>query len=352
MRIVDCVSWVALVAASAACSAPQVVVRSAPDAATAAPADAASIAADGATAPVADASAPVADASAPVADAAVASPTAGVRTYLGRSEDDWLREMATRPVVRVMERFHSTLFVFRLDLGDGIEVSFQPERPGQESFWKREVTSYHLARLLGIEHRVPPTVGRRVPLSIFGRWARGVNLVADRRGMVLGSASAWVPVLERAEMHRGPGRQEWVRWMNPANPIPEASRERARQVTEVLVFDYLAANYDRWNCCNIAVDEHNNLVFRDNDAGWAPNVINNIMSPDVIRRVPRYLYEAIQRVTAADIRASLQSDPMAREMPLVSSSVWEGYEGRRQALLANLRRAIARHGEAAVIAWP
>ena len=351
MRILDCVSWVALVAASVACSAPQVVARSTPEAAPVADAASPPPAADASPPPAADTSTPpVADASAPVA--AVVPAAAGVRTYLGRAEDDWLREMATRPVVRVMERFHSTLFVFRLDLGDGIEVSFQPERPGQESFWKREVTSYHLARLLGIDNRVPPTVGRRVPLSVFGRWARGVNLVSDRRGMVLGSASAWVPVLERAEMHRGPGRQEWVRWMNPANVIPEASRERARQVTEVLVFDYLAANYDRWNCCNIAVDEHNNLVFRDNDAGWAPNVINNIMSPDVIRRVPRYLYESIQRVTAADIRASLQSDPMAREMPLVSSSVWEGYEGRRQALLANLRRAIARHGEAAVIAWP
>ncbi len=283
---------------------------------------------------------------------APAAPEVHVRRYLGRPEEEWLREMATRPVVRVMERFHSTLFVFHLDLGDGIEVSFQPERPGQESFWKREVVSWHLARLLGIENRVPPTVGRRVPLSAFGRWARGAELVADRHGMVLGSASAWVPVLRGANLHRGPARQEWVRWMNPANPIPEASRERARQTTEVLVFDYLAANYDRWNCCNIAVDEHDDLVFRDNDAGWAPSIINNVMSPDVIRRMPRYLWEAVQRLTADEIRASVQNDPMAREMNLVPSSVWQGYEARRQALIANVRRAIARHGEQNVILWP
>ena len=303
---------------------------------------------DASVAVVADASSTesTADAGAP------AQPEAHVRRYLGRSEDEWLREMATRPVVRVMERFHSTLYVFHLDLGDGIEVSFQPERPGQESFWKREVVSWHLARLLGIENRVPPTVGRRVPLSAFGRWSRGVNLVSDRNGMVLGSASAWVPILRGAGLHRGPARQEWVRWMNPANPIPEANRERARQITEVLVFDYLAANYDRWNCCNITVDAHDNLVFRDNDAGWAPAVINNIMTPAVIRRIPRYLWEAVQHLTAEQIRASVQTDPMAREMSLVSSSVWQGYENRRQALIANVRRAIARFGEENVILWP
>lgn len=303
---------------------------------------------DASVAVVADASSTesTADAGAP------AQPEAHVRRYLGRSEDEWLREMATRPVVRVMERFHSTLYVFHLDLGDGIEVSFQPERPGQESFWKREVVSWHLARLLGIENRVPPTVGRRVPLSAFGRWSRGVNLVSDRNGMVLGSASAWVPILRGAGLHRGPARQEWVRWMNPANPIPEANRERARQITEVLVFDYLAANYDRWNCCNIAADENGDLVFRDNDAGWVPNVINNLGSPGVVRRLPRALYEAIQRATPEALRASIAQDPEGARGHLIPDQSYTGYEMRRQAMLNAIRRAIARYGEAAVLAWP
>ena len=117
--------------------------------------------------PVAPAAVPdagVADAG-PSPDAAVvaAAPTGErVRMFRGRSEDEWLRQMSERPVVRTLERFHSTLFVFHMDLGDGVEISFQPERPGQETFWRREVTSYHLARLLGIDNRVPP---RRRPGS-------------------------------------------------------------------------------------------------------------------------------------------------------------------------------------------
>lgn len=275
-----------------------------------------------------------------------------VRVFRGRPEDEWLREMSERPVVRTLERFHSTLFVFHMDLGGGVEISFQPERPGQETFWRREVTSYHLARLLGIEHRVPPTVGKRVPLSAFGRFARGANIKADRHGMVLGSASVWMPVLNSARMHLPPARREWSRWVNPAYPLPEEHRERARQVSEVLVFDYLAANYDRWNCCNITVDENNNLVFRDNDAGWFPGVIQRLGNPAVVRRVPRYLFEAVQRVTPEMLRESVATDPMAGSVHLVQHGAFEGYERRRQALIANLRAMIARYGETEVLPWP
>lgn len=288
----------------------------------------------------------------PTPEAATAEPPAGGRMFRGRSEDEWLRLITERPVVRVVERFHSTLYVWHLDLGDGVEISFQPEQEHLETFWKREVTSYHLARLLGIENRVPPTVSKRVPLSIFGRSARGTGLIADRHGMVVGSASVWMPVLRQVHMHEGPARHEWVQWMNPAHPLPEAARERARQVSEVLVFDYLAANYDRWNCCNITADEHNDLVFRDNDAGWYPPVINNLGSPDVVRRVPRYLFETMQHATADALRASVAHDPLAGEVQLVSPSAYTGYERRRAALIANLRRMAERHGQAAVFPWP
>lgn len=289
---------------------------------------------------------------APPAAPPVAEPAEHVRMFRGRSEDEWLRLMSERPVQRTLERFHSTLFVFHMDLGDGVEISFQPERPGQESFWRREVTSYHLARLLGIENRVPPTVGKRVPLSAFGRFARGVNLVVDRHGMVLGSSSVWMPVLNRVNMHLPPARHEWSSWMNPARPIPAESMERARQVSEVLVFDYLAANYDRWNCCNITADEHGDLVFRDNDAGWFPSVINRLGDPAVTRRVPRYLFASMQRVTPEVLRESVSHDPMASTVHLVASSAYTGYEQRRQAMLASLRRQVERHGEAAVFPWP
>jgi hypothetical protein len=261
--------------------------------------------------------------------------------------------MSTRPVRRVLRRYSSTLQVFRLDLGDGIEVSFQGEEVGLETFWRRDVTSYHLARLLEIEHRVPPTVGRRVPVADFGRQGAGVRWVVDREGMVAGSASVWVPVLRHVHMHTPEAQRVWRAWMSLSHPLPEErhQRERARQVAEVLVFDYLAGNHDRWNCCNIAEDEHGDLVFRDNDAGWSPRELRRRGRPRAIGRVPRRLYEALQRATWEALRASVERDPMASRVALVRPGVYEGYERRRLALLERLRSAIARHGERAVLAW-
>nr|MBK7064258.1 hypothetical protein [Deltaproteobacteria bacterium] len=48
---------------------------------------------------------------------------------------------------------------------------------------------------------------------------------------------------------------------------------------------------------NITADKHDDLVFRDNDAGWFPDVINRQGDPNVVRRVPALPLQAVRRVT-------------------------------------------------------
>lgn len=281
-----------------------------------------------------------------------AQPAGGhVRMFRGRAEDEWLDLMANRPIVRVISRHVSTAIVYRVELEGGIEIGFKPERPGQEQWWRSEIVSYHFARLLGIENRVPPVVGRHIPLSTFGRLAARSELVTLRNGDVPGSASVWMPALHGENLHTNPARHEWISWMNPANTIPEEHRERARQITEVLVFDFLMGNYDRWNCCNIPIDESGDIVIRDNDAGWQPRILMNVGGPDAIRRLPRSLYEGIQRATPEALAESISHDPHAREN-LLPHATLPAYAHRRQVLLDHLTRVIRRYGEAAVFAWP
>lgn len=276
--------------------------------------------------------------------------SSGSRSFRGRSEDEWLRVMAERAPVRMVSRHSSTAIVFRIDLGNGVEIGFKPERPGQEPWWRHEIVSYRFARLLGIENMVPPVVGRTLPASIFGRYAQSDNLIV-RGGAIHGSASVWMPALHGENLHTGEGRRQWVSWMNPANPIPPEHSERARQISIVLVFDFLMANFDRWNCCNIPIDEHDQLVYRDNDAGWQPRILDHVGSPSHIRRLPRSLYEALSRVTGDALRAAFERDPMASVGFVVPESM-PAYDRRRQKLLVHLRRLLARHGEDAVLAWP
>lgn len=273
--------------------------------------------------------------------------------FRGRSEDDWLRELSTRPVVRLLGRFSSTAIVYHFALGDGVEMAFKPERPGQELFWRHEVVAYRFARAVGLRERVPPTVGRRLPPAVFGRWAERDGLrVTGRDRTVAGAASVWMPVLGRAELHTPEARRQWVPWLDPARPPPpEAHSERARQLSEVLFLDYLQSNHDRFNCCNIPVDERGDIVIRDNDAGWYLGPMRTLGHPSVIRRLPRSLYQGLQRVDSAVLRAEVERDPLARER-LVEGGVWAEYDRRRGLALARINALIARYGAAQVMPWP
>ena len=151
------------------------------------------------------------------------------RTFRGRAEDEWLTLLASRPAERMVSRFNSTAIVFGLELGGGLMTAFKPERPGQESWWRHEIVSYRFATLLGIENRVPPTVGRRVPASVFGRYAASDRLVVGEGGLIRGSASVWMPVLRGGGLHTEASRRVWREWLSPGATIPAEHRERARQ---------------------------------------------------------------------------------------------------------------------------
>ena len=293
------------------------------------------------------------DAGAPVAAAApTTDPAVHVRMFRGRSEDDWIAQLSTRPVLRMISRHSSTATVFRMDLGDGIEIGFKPSRPGQERWWRHEIVSYRLARILGIEGRVPPVVGRHLDGRLFGNFLHVDAMRIARDGLVPGSASVWMPALHGERLHEPRERRHWTAWLDPRQPWPTvpAENERARQISELLVFDYLMANFDRWNCCNIPLDENNQIVMRDNDAGWFPDVMNRVGSPDVVHRLPRHLYAALRTATGEALRAEVARDPRSNEGLLLEGAV-PAYDRRREALLRHIEALIRTHGEANVLGW-
>jgi hypothetical protein len=262
-------------------------------------------------------------------------------------EDDLLREMATRPVRRVIERFNSSTLVFHCDLGDGIEIAFKPARQGEHDWWIHEVAGYELARLLGIEERVPPAVVRRVPVSALEGFLRDANLEVNRDGTVDGAAIFWMPVLRRTNLHTAEAREQWTAWLDPRRQIPAEHRRRATQIAALIAFDYLQANFDRWNAANVPQDEHGDLVFRDNNRGW---YIENLVrldrgGIDGLRRLPASLLPAVERASGAALaRRTVHVTPR-----VLSERQVEQYELRRRALLARINELIAEYGRDQVL---
>lgn len=274
----------------------------------------------------------------------------GARRFRGQDEDALLQAMATRPVQRVLHRFSSSTLVFHCDLGGGLEIAFKPARRGEHQWWKHEVLGYRLARVLGITGRVPPAVSRAVPASVIESFANDRDLIRERDGSIRGVAIYWMPVLHHSGLHAPEARDEWVRWMSARYDIPPEHRRRASQIAALIAFDYLQANFDRWNAANVAVDEHDDLVFRDNNRGWFLENLTQVGrgGVDHIERIPAWLLPGIERATADAVRAEVRRDGL-RFRRLETARYWAAYSARREALLQRLRAAIAEHGRERVL---
>ncbi len=273
-----------------------------------------------------------------------------VRRFRGQDEEALLRAMATRPVVRVLHRFSSSTLVFHCDLGDGVEIAFKPARRGEHQWWKHEVLAYRLARVLGIVDRVPPAVSRRVPAALIEGFAHDRDLIRERDGSIRGVAITWMPVLHSSGLHTAEARHEWTRWMSARHDIPPAHRRRAGQIASLIAFDYLQANFDRWNGGNVPLDEHEDMVFRDNNRGW---FLENLVLADNgwvvnLERIPASLLAGVERATADAVRAEVRRDGLPFHR-LETAGYWAAYSARRTALLRRIAAAIAEHGRERVL---
>jgi hypothetical protein len=277
---------------------------------------------------------------------AVAAP-GGVRMFRGIPEEDMLRDMASRPVARVTERFNSSTLVFHCVLEGGMEVAFKPAREGERDWWIHEIAGYELARSLGIVGRVPPAVYKRIPVTALDGFTRDANLEVERDGTVEGAAIFWMPVLRRSNIQTPESRAEWNPWLDPATTIPDANLVRATQISSLIVFDYLQANFDRWNSANVPQDENGDLVFRDNNRAWYLQNLHLYTRGgiDNLRRIPASLLSAVERTTGN----VLAQHATHTTFPVLNRVQVREYEVRRRALIAKINDAITEYGREHVV---
>src|SRR5690606_10597425 len=124
--------------------------------------------------------------------------------------------------------------------------------------------------------------------------------------------------------------------------------DRPAELSDMIVFDYLTRNLDRWggNNANVLIrGEHGPLVFLDNGAGFVPNVARPALAEARLRVLQRFRKSTIAAVRAFDIArfdARLAAEAVK---PVLSKLQLEQLEERRAALLAHVAALEAQHGE-------
>jgi len=293
-----------------------------------------------------------------------------------------IRRALSRGDVSEVRRGHGGRSLsFRITLDDDTEGFFKPAQSFNGMNWTAEIAAYHLDRELGFG-RTAPSVARSVSHEDLARAAASDARVDELRpaedGSIQGAFIWWVP--ERLRPVALP--DGWERWLLiegeppevspfqrpgayrraraagrtrsvPAAPAPDVE-DRPAEMSDLIVFDYLTNNLDRWGGHNTnirTVGEGGPLMFLDNAAAFTLGRARIPLMDRRLHQVQRFRRETIDAVRDLDVeafQARLAADPLA---PTLSERQLANLEVRRRHLLEHVDGLVERHGEDAVYAW-
>jgi hypothetical protein len=335
---------------------------------------------------------------APVAAAAANAP-AGL---FGKPDAELLEPLRSGQLQSATKGATGRTLAFALTFESGAQGYYKPEQRLATASWSAEVAAYDLDRALGLG-RVPPVTSRKLawkPLeAAAGNDARKRTVVVDREGQVRGALVAWLSE-KLAPLETPPAWEDWLR-IEPRTPTdvspfqtaaaykqalaaarkrpaPEAklapkvdaleatkvapkadSPPPARpglpaELSDLVVFDYLTANYDRFESRDnlVTLGEKGPLIFLDNGAAFsaaAATAQRALLDARLafVSKFRRRTIEALRGLDTEALRATMAADPLG---PLLDAAAWRGFEARRAAILEHVARLEKRFGDA-VYAW-
>jgi len=305
--------------------------------------------------------------------------------YFEVPDGDLRVRLAEQAATEIKRGYGGRSVAFKITLADGTVGYYKPEQSFSAAHWYGEIAAYHLDRLLGL-HRVPPAVSRRWQWRDLRRAAPSdehfpeVTVAED--GTVRGSFSFWVPD-HLAPLRSPDGWERWVRvapWGGQITPFQRArafldqiearrngehvapahragepdTEDRPAELSDVVVFDYLTANTDRWGGENANVLTRGRggpLVFLDNGAGFPPGNFSMTLLDSrlhVVQRFRRRTIDALRAIDERDLARRLAGEPLA---PILEDEQLAAFGTRRRAVLDWVDECVAHNGESATYAW-
>lgn len=285
----------------------------------------------------------------------------------GGADQERLLERLEESPIRWFQPVGTTSVVFRLVFeGDG-HAAFKPRTRQHPAGPRAEVAAYRLARLLGLDN-VPPAITRRIHRDTLrarldpdleGAWKEIVRWTLwDADGSTPGAAVHWVPGTRDLGLSRKGVRARWKGWLQVGTPIPSEHRPLARDLSNMLAFDYLVGNWERLERGTIqGPPDAERVLMRDHDTAFAtplPPVLHRRLRDGLnsAQKFSRSFVERLARLTEPMIRAELGRDPgHAAGDPILTADQLAAVMDRRRALLSYVGSLVEAHGEPTVLAF-
>ena len=262
-----------------------------------------------------------------------------------------------------IDRAHFSV-VFKLRLEGGAEAAYKPRSKRGKTRYRGEIAAYRLGRALGITN-VPPALPRAFVVAELGSALGGPEtaagkllgdeVVADARGEVRGALIPWIVGLGFLALEAEPLRSEWRGWLLETGRVPEEKRKVAAQISTMIVFDYLTANWDRWSGGNVGTDATGQAVlYIDNDGAFfdPPPPEPLAKQKALVRddaRFSRSFLAALRLLEPEVAKAAFGED--APGEPLLSPKVLAGLEERRRDVLSLVDARVSKEGQDKVLVF-
>lgn len=288
--------------------------------------------------------------------------------FLGRPDSELLDPLRDSPVAEVKFNKGGSSISLRIDFQNGARAAFKPRQTNWQSVPRREIVAFRLNRLLGLSS-VPPAIGRQFtmqelidvlhPSSTYFKPRLQAEMI-EEGGFIKGELSWWIPVIERGTVHgyeldSTEGIVTWKRYLSIGNDIPDEDYGLTTQVSDMVLFDFIINNPDRWSGGNARVSEdHKILYFMDNTMSFGDDMDGHPKARTYLERCQKFskkLVDTIRELDESDVREVLNKDLAPFEFYLRDIEI-EALMSRRDLALEYIDSLIAEHGEAQVLAFP
>jgi hypothetical protein len=286
-------------------------------------------------------------------------------TFLGMSDELLLERVRTQPMVRFKLNHGGSSISFRVDFADGSRAAWKPTQTNTQTIPRKEIAAYRLNRLLGL-NAVPPAAARAVsrdelfahlhPESLEYLPRIKAETIFNPAGITYGTASYWIPIIKDSGFDTPEGQRQTTAWLTVGGePIPPDKVSMARQVSDLVVFDFLTSNPDRYSGGNMKMSpDGTELFYMDNTMSFFVDPAGPERNREVLQRTQRFsksLYEALERVTVPMLERALAQEPGANYDILTPAEI-AAVVGRRQVIQQHVRDLIGKLGAREVLCFP
>jgi hypothetical protein len=257
-------------------------------------------------------------------------------------------------VPRAVKGIGHTSVVFKVELSTGKKAAFKPASRRGPVRYKGEIAARRLAIALGLSN-VPRAFFRSLDAAPLAA-AKGGGEMLVREGSVKGALMPWIDGLSFLALEQAPLSGQWKQWLRKGESVPDDQKELARQISTLVAFDFVTANWDRWSGGNVGIDKASGtLLYIDNDGAFfeVPPAEGLQRNKKLVEGVDKFSRSFVARLKALDDdaldRALGEETP---GVPLLSTKALAGVHARRTQLLNLIDAKSGDAGADATLAFP